>query len=69
VDSGQSLVETSGRRELHGYSFEVRFADGRPSKFFYWDDNPGRASITHKVNQQQALAAANTLARAEWKKL
>jgi len=23
-------------------SFEVRFADGRESKFFYWDDIPGR---------------------------
>jgi hypothetical protein len=23
-------------------SFEVRFADGRASRFFYWDDLPGR---------------------------
>src|SRR4029077_17241087 len=23
-------------------SFEVRFSDGTPSKFFYWDDVPGR---------------------------
>jgi hypothetical protein len=23
-------------------SFEVWFADGRPSQYFYWDDNPGR---------------------------
>jgi hypothetical protein len=22
-------------------SFEVRFADGRPSRFFYWEDVPG----------------------------
>jgi hypothetical protein len=27
-------------------SFEVWFADGRPSRYFYWDDNRGRASIT-----------------------
>ncbi|CCD96412.1 conserved hypothetical protein [Bradyrhizobium sp. ORS 375] len=25
-------------------SFEVRFADGRPSVYFYWDNNPGRRS-------------------------
>jgi hypothetical protein len=23
-------------------SFEVRFPDGRPSKYFYWDDLPSR---------------------------
>jgi len=23
-------------------SFEVRFSDGRPSGYFYWDDIPGR---------------------------
>jgi hypothetical protein len=23
-------------------SYEVRFFDGRPSKFFYWEDIPGR---------------------------
>ena len=23
-------------------SYEVRFPDGRPSKFFYWEDIPGR---------------------------
>ena len=22
--------------------FEVRFADGRPSQYFYWDDLPSR---------------------------
>jgi hypothetical protein len=35
-------------------SFEVWFADGRPSEFFYWDNNYGRASITRKMNQDQA---------------
>ena len=23
-------------------SFEIRFQNGRPSKFFYWDDGPSR---------------------------
>jgi hypothetical protein len=26
-------------------SFEVRFSDGRPSHFFYWDDIAGDASV------------------------
>jgi hypothetical protein len=34
-------------------SFEVWFADGRPSQYFYWDDNRGRASITRKMNQMK----------------
>ncbi len=25
-------------------SFEVQFDDGRPSKFFYWDDIPERGN-------------------------
>ena len=35
-------------------SFEVRFPDGRPSKYFYWDDNRGRAVITRNMSQDQA---------------
>jgi hypothetical protein len=38
-------------------SFEVWFADGRPSEYFYWDDNPGRASITRKPNSEEAETA------------
>ena len=50
-------------------SFEVWFADGRPSEFFYWDDNAGRASITRKMNQDEAIEAARAFARAERVKL
>jgi len=50
-------------------SIEVWFADGRPSEYFYWDDNRGRASITRKPDQEQAIAAAINLARIEWAKL
>ena len=50
-------------------SFEVWFADGKPSEFFYWDNNNGRASITRKMNQDQAREAARALARAERDKL
>jgi len=44
-------------------SFEVWFADGRPSQYFYWDDNPGRASITMKMDQakQRKRAFARAL--------
>ena len=38
-------------------SFEVRFSDGRPSVYFYWDDIPGR-----RLNPEQA---AKALARSE----
>jgi hypothetical protein len=46
-------------------SFEVRFPDGRPSKYFHWDDNPGRASITNSMNQEQARQEAGKFARVE----
>jgi hypothetical protein len=50
-------------------SFEVRFADGRESQWFYWDNNPGRASITRKMDRDEAREAARALARAERAKL
>ena len=50
-------------------SFEVRFPDGRPSIYFYWDDNPGRRSITRHMSQEEAERAAKELARAEQDKL
>jgi len=44
-------------------SFEVRFPDGRPSQYFYWDDNRGRAAITLHMSQDQARRAAVIVAR------
>ena len=35
-------------------NFEVWFADGCESQWFYWDDNRGRASTTRKMDQEQA---------------
>jgi hypothetical protein len=46
-------------------SYEVRFADGRPSVYCYFDDNPGRRSIAGNMTSEEALRAAKTLARAE----
>jgi hypothetical protein len=49
-------------------SFEICFADGRESRFFYWDDLPGRRLRPDILTSEQALEAANALARAEWDK-
>jgi len=46
-------------------SFEVRFSDGRPSRYFYWDDIPGRRLNPDQVDSQTALERAKDLACAE----
>jgi hypothetical protein len=46
-------------------SYEVRFSDGRPSKYFYWEDIPGRHLRSDQFDSQQALEEAKALARAE----
>lgn len=46
-------------------SFEVRFEDGRPSQYFYWDDEPGRRLRPGQVDSEHALEAAKAFARAE----
>jgi hypothetical protein len=50
-------------------SYEARFPDGRSSTYFYWDDSPGRRSITRHMSQEEAERAAKELARAEQDKL
>ena len=46
-------------------SYEVRFPDGRPSVFFYWDDNAGRRAIIHEMSSKEAARKAKDLARIE----
>ena len=46
-------------------SFEVRFADGRPSRFFYYDDVLARRLRPEILSSEQALEAAKARARAE----
>jgi hypothetical protein len=46
-------------------SFEVRFPDGRPSRFFYWDELSGRRLSLDLVDRETALQAAQACARAE----
>jgi len=46
-------------------SFEVWFADGRPSRFFDWDDVSMRRLRPDILTREQAREQANALARAE----
>ncbi|MGJ5203627.1 hypothetical protein [Bradyrhizobium sp. HKCCYLR20261] len=46
-------------------SFEVRFANGRPSQYFYWDDIPARRLREDVLTQEEALGKARALARLE----
>jgi hypothetical protein len=46
-------------------SYKVRFTDGRPSVYHYFDDDPGRRSITGKMTGAEALRAAKVLAQVE----
>ena len=44
----------------HAESYEVRV-----SRFFYFDDNPGRRSINNRMSPKEAEEAAKALARVE----
>jgi len=34
-------------------SYEVRYSDGRPSRYFYWDDLPGRRLDSNTLTGEQ----------------
>ena len=44
-------------------SFEVAYPDGRPSDFFYFEDNPGRSPDV--MTRSEAQRAAQARARQE----
>jgi hypothetical protein len=47
-------------------SYEVRFADGRPSRYFYFEDLPGRRMRPkEQFTSEKAERQAKALARAE----
>jgi hypothetical protein len=46
-------------------SYEIRFPDGRPSRFVYWDDVPGRRMRPDLVDRAVAERVAKIFARAE----
>jgi hypothetical protein len=43
-------------------SFEVRFPDERSSKYFYWEDVPGRR-LREQMTSEEALEQARAFAR------
>ena len=60
---------TTVRLIPHEESYEVHYSDGRPSVYFYHDDNPGRRSITGRLSPEEALEKAKAFARQERDKL
>jgi hypothetical protein len=46
-------------------SYEVRYTDGRPSRYFYWDDLPSRWLDPAILTGEQGLQQAKAVARAE----
>lgn len=50
-------------------SYGVHFADGRPSVYYYFDDNAGRRSIRRVDDSAAALEKAKEFAREEREKL
>jgi hypothetical protein len=50
--AGFDLVDefTDGQPDLARGSFEVGFPDGRPSKYFYWDDIAQRSRARSKLD-------------------
>ena len=52
-------------RRAQRASYEVRFPDGRPSKYFDWEDIPGRRVRSDQADSKRALEDAKAFARAE----
>jgi hypothetical protein len=44
-------------------SYEVRFPDGRPSRYFYFEDLPGRRLRPEHLTSEEALQQAKAFAR------
>jgi hypothetical protein len=45
-------------------SYEIRFSDGRPPKYFYWDDEVSRRLRPEIMTSEEALEQAKVFARA-----
>ena len=46
-------------------SYEVKFSDGRPHRFFNWEDDPSRRVRPGVLTSEQALEQARAFANAE----
>jgi hypothetical protein len=44
-------------------SYEVRFPDGKPSRYFYWDDEASRRLRPEIMTSEEALEQAKAFAR------
>lgn len=55
---------SSNTKPYPAASFEVCFADGRVSEYFYFDDIAGRRLRPEMLTRKQALEAAKALALA-----
>lgn len=42
----------------HPESYEVRDGDGKPVRYFYFEDEPTRRSVMGRMTREQALQAA-----------
>jgi hypothetical protein len=49
-------------------SYEVKYSDGQPSRYFYFQDVPGRRLRSEQMTMEQALEAAKAFARREREK-
>jgi hypothetical protein len=47
----------------HTGSYEVRYSDGRPPRYFYWDDQPSRRLDPNTLTGEQALEKAKAAAK------
>jgi len=65
IEAAALKLEAEQDCEMNGRA--VRAPCGRHD--FFWDDNPGRASITRKMNQEQAREVTEDLAREELNRL
>jgi hypothetical protein len=63
--SPSGLASRSVKGVKDSGSFEVRFPDDRPPRFFYWDDVPSRRLRPDTLTSEQALEQARAFARAE----
>jgi hypothetical protein len=46
-------------------SFEIRFPAVRESRYFYWEDVPGRRLRSEQIDSQEAFQQAKAFARVE----
>jgi hypothetical protein len=59
-----AFASSSMKPSLGCGSFEVRYADGRESIYFYWDDIPARRMRPETLDRETALEKAKAVAKA-----